>query len=91
MEADELQRAWQSQERGRQITVDADLVLNLVRRNDRNFRCGIFWRDVREVGAALFLVAFFIYHGVSAHSWRFSPWPRPVFSWDCFCWATACA
>ena len=34
MEADELQRVWQSQDRGRQITVDADLVLNLVRQND---------------------------------------------------------
>ncbi|MGA2059669.1 MAG: hypothetical protein ABSG67_04245 [Thermoguttaceae bacterium] len=73
MEADELQRAWQSQERGRQITVDADLVLNLVRRNDRNFRCGIFWRDVREVGAALFLVAFLTYFGVSAHLWACFP------------------
>ena len=79
MEADELQRVWQSQERGRQITVDADLVLNLVRRNDRNFRCGIFWRDVREVGAALFLVAFFIYQGVSAHSWPAFPRGRGRF------------
>jgi hypothetical protein len=73
MEADELQRVWQSQECGRQIAVDADLVLNLVRRNDRNFRCGIFWRDLRDVGAALFVVAFFIYHGVSAHSWALFP------------------
>ena len=88
MEADELQRVWQSQERGRQITVDADLVLKLVRRNYRNFRCVIFWRDVRDVGAALFLVAFFIYWGALVHAWPLFPVAAPACLWDCFCWAT---
>jgi hypothetical protein len=69
MEADQLQRVWQSQECGRQITVDADLVLKLVRRNYRNFRSNVFWGDVREVGIAVILVAFFAYQGVLAHLW----------------------
>jgi hypothetical protein len=71
MEADELQRVWQSQECGRQITVDADLVLKLVRRNYRNFRSMIFWRDVSNMGAAAFLVAFSVYWGAWMHAW---PW-----------------
>ena len=71
MEADELQRVWQSQECGRQITVDADLVLKLVRRNYRNFRCMIFWRDVREVGVAAIMAALFVYLGARDHVWPF--------------------
>ena len=69
MEADQLQKVWQSQECGRQIAVDTDLVLKLVRRNYRSFRSNVFWNDMREVGIAAILVAFFTYHGVSAHLW----------------------
>jgi len=79
MEADELQRVWQSQERGRQITVDADLVLKLVRRNYRNLQYMIFWRDVREVGAVTIVAAFFVYRGALSHAW------------PCFAMAALCA
>lgn len=33
----------------------------------------IFWRDVREVGVATIMVAFFTYSGVSMHVWAFFP------------------
>ncbi len=71
MEADELQKVWQSQERGRQIAVDADLVLQLVRRNYRHFRREIFWQDMPEVGALIIMAALFAYWGAFMHAW---PW-----------------
>ena len=71
MGADELQKVWQSQERGRQIAVDADLVLQLVRRNYRHFRREIFWQDMPEVGVLMIMAALFAYWGALMHAW---PW-----------------
>src|SRR5262245_52340172 len=53
---DRLQQAWQAQSPRARITIDRDLLLNELRRNQRNFRATIFWRDVREVGISLLLV-----------------------------------
>ena len=54
MEADELQKVWQSQERGRQIAVDADLVLKLVRRNYRQLSIvKVFWQQHARGGNSL--------------------------------------
>jgi hypothetical protein len=69
MDADELQKVWQSQDCGRQIAVDAEVVLKLVQRSHRTLQYLIFWRDVREVGIAAMLAAFFVFVGVSAHFW----------------------
>jgi hypothetical protein len=55
MNSDDLQKTWQSQELGRRITIDADLLLREVRQNNRQFQRGVFWRDVREAGLALLL------------------------------------
>ncbi len=84
MEADELQRVWQSQERGRQIAVDADLVLQLVRRNYRHFRREIFWPDMREVGVLMILAALFAYWGA------FTPWGAFPHAWPWFAMAVIC-
>ena len=68
MEFDDLQRAWQSQDPAAHVTIKADLLLKEVRRNQRQFWATIFWRDVREVGAAVLLAVWFIYEAVRDHA-----------------------
>jgi hypothetical protein len=67
---DELKKAWQSQTSQQRLTLDAGLVLNEVRRNERQFAATIFRRDVREVGVMLLLVPVWIYMGIKIES----PW-----------------
>jgi hypothetical protein len=67
---DELKQAWQSQAFPKRLTLDAGLVLNEVRRNERQFAAAIFCRDVREIGVALLLVPVWIYLGIKTQS----PW-----------------
>jgi hypothetical protein len=45
------------------LTINADLLLKEVQRNQRFFNTTILWRDVREVGIALVLVPCWIYSG----------------------------
>jgi hypothetical protein len=67
---DDLKRAWQSQTAPQRLTLDAGLVLNEVRRNERQFAAMIYSRDVREVGVALLLVPVWIYCGIRfSHQW----------------------
>ena len=67
---DELKNAWQSQTAPQRLTLDAGLVLNEVRRNERQFAAIIYARDVREVGVALLLVPVWIYCGIRfSHHW----------------------
>jgi hypothetical protein len=47
------------------MTLNAELLLTEVRRNQRYFTTLLFWRDVREVGTALFLLPLWIYLGVT--------------------------
>jgi len=61
---DELKQAWQSQASQQRLTLDAGLVLNEVRRNERQFAAMIYSRDVREVGVALVLVPVWIFMGI---------------------------
>ena len=65
---DELKQAWQSQASPRRLMLDAGLVLNEVRRNERQFAAMIFCRDVREVGIALLLVPVWIVLGIKMSS-----------------------
>ena len=67
---DELKKAWQSQTSPQRLTLNAELVLNEVRRNERQFAATIYSRDVREVGVALLLVPVWIYCGIRfSHHW----------------------
>jgi hypothetical protein len=67
---DELKQAWQSQTSPQRLTLDAGLVLNEVRRNERQFAATIYSRDVREVGVALLMVPVWIYCGIRfSHHW----------------------
>jgi len=62
------QKAWQSQDIGAKVIINADVLLKEVRRNQQHFRATIFWRDVREVGVAFLLTLFFSYHGLRHHA-----------------------
>jgi hypothetical protein len=67
---DDLKKAWQSHAAQQRLTLDAGLVLNEVRRNERQFAATIFRRDLREVGIMLLLVPVWIYLGTK----NSSPW-----------------
>ncbi len=69
MNFDELQKTWQSQDPGAKVTINADVLLNEVRRNQQHFRATIFWRDVREVGVAFLLTLYFSYRGLRHDDW----------------------
>ena len=56
MGPEKLQQAWQSQPSGSQIRIDADVLISEVRRNQLSFRATIFWRDFRELLAAVFVI-----------------------------------
>jgi hypothetical protein len=58
MNFEDLQKAWQSQDASAKVTINADVLLKEVRRNEQQFRASIFWRDVREVGSAFLLVLY---------------------------------
>ena len=51
MDPDKYQQAWQAAATQPHVTIDADLLLNEVQRQQRSFQKSIFWRDFREVGA----------------------------------------
>jgi hypothetical protein len=58
MSLDDFQRAWQSQpESG--LRIEPELLLTEMRRNQRNFKVTIFWRDFREVFVGAALLVFF--------------------------------
>ena len=63
MNPDPFQQAWQTQTSQTRLTIDAELLLKELRRNQQNFTATIFWRDVREVGVALLLVPVWFYLG----------------------------
>jgi CubicO group peptidase (beta-lactamase class C family) len=65
MEPDNYQQAWRAQSSQTSVTVDADLLLKEVQRNQRQFRAMIFWRDFREVGVALVMLPLWFYLGVT--------------------------
>lgn len=78
MNLDDFQKSWQSQTAANQISINADVLLNEVRRNQQGFRRMIFWRDVREVSVATGLVPFFIYGGWKTH------WTLYLCAFACF-------
>src|SRR5450432_217288 len=78
MNFDDFKKAWQSQDAAEKISINADVLLNEVRRNQQNFRQMIFLRDVREVGIAALLVPVFIYGGWKTH------WTLYLSAFACF-------
>jgi phosphoglycerol transferase MdoB-like AlkP superfamily enzyme len=69
MNFEDLQKTWQSQDASAKVTINADVLLKEVRRNQQQFQAMIFWRDVREVGVAFLLTLFFLHQGMRHHDW----------------------
>lgn len=71
MNPDALKAAWQSQMSHRRLMIDADVLLEEVRHNERSFRQTILWRDVREVGLLVLVAVFLLWCGINykARAW----------------------
>ncbi len=70
MSPDEYQQAWRAESDQTRVTVDSDLLLQKVRRNQESFRAMILLRDYREAGIAILMIPLWLYLGI-----RFSePW-----------------
>src|SRR5579871_1187205 len=63
MNFEELQKSWQSQDAGKTISINAEVLLNEVRRNQKHFHWIILRRDIIELAVAAFLVPLFTYWG----------------------------
>jgi hypothetical protein len=78
---DSFQQAWQAHASQAQVTIDADLLLKVVERDQRNFQRMIFCRDYREVGVAVVMIPLWFYLGITFSS----PWTWwltvPVLVW----------
>jgi CubicO group peptidase (beta-lactamase class C family) len=70
MAPDPLQHAWHAHSAQTHVTVDADLLLREVQRNQAHFQAIIFWRDFREVGTSLLLLP--VWFGLGY--WWSLPW-----------------
>src|SRR5262245_6429398 len=77
MNFEDLQKSWQNQGRT-PITINSDLLLKEVRRNQEQFRTMIRGRDLREVTVFLMLVPSFAFGGWLMH-------------WSLYLCAFACA
>ena len=66
MNPDKYQQAWQAHTSGQRVTVDADLLLKQVQRNQRDFRATILRRDTLEVGIGLLLLPYWLYKGATS-------------------------
>jgi hypothetical protein len=63
MSPDDFQQAWQASSLHERATIDADLLLKEVQRNQQQFAYTILARDIREVGVALILIPVWLYLG----------------------------
>ena len=78
MKLDDLQKAWQAQGTSAKPVDHSNALLREVQRNQQRFAATIFWRDVREVGAALLVALFFGYHG-----WQHADWAHGLAALFC--------
>ena len=69
MNASELEHIWQRQERTAPSPENLARITGRVREVDRKFRRTIWWRDLREIGAALVVAAFFAVAGQTWLCW----------------------
>lgn len=66
MNPDDLQHAWQEQTPSGRSTVDANLLLTELARNDKQFCERLFWRDITEITIGVVLVPVWLVLGYSA-------------------------
>ena len=78
---DNLQQAWQTQSSQTKISIDADVLLKVVQRDQQSFRAVVQTSDYVGVGIAILMVPVWIYMGVTESS----PWTwyltLPVLVW----------
>ena len=79
MNFEQLQKTWRSQDAGAKVTIDTDVLLKEVRRNQHQFRATIFWRDAREVGVSIFMTWLFLHWAI-----RDRAWPLYLVAFACF-------
>src|SRR3954452_11689329 len=65
LDPDKYQQAWQAQSSQTHVTIDAELLLKEVQRNQRDFGATIFRRDFLEVGVGLLLLGYWFYKGLT--------------------------
>jgi CubicO group peptidase (beta-lactamase class C family) len=63
MNSDSLKEAWRAQTSQTRLTINPDILLQEVRRNQKAFTVTLFWRDLREVGVSLVMVPVWFYLG----------------------------
>lgn len=78
MSFDELRAAWQSQNPAPQVTIDVELLLQEVRRNQRQLESRLFWRDATEISVAVVLTVSFLWLAA-----RFGLWSMYMCSLSC--------
>src|SRR5690348_13764074 len=66
MNPDKYQQAWQAHSSETRVSVDADLLLKQVQRNQRDFQATILRRDVIEVGVGVLLLPYWFYMGLTS-------------------------
>lgn len=71
MNFEDLQKNWQAQDAGLKLTINVDILLREVRRNQREFEAAIFRRDTVEVMVCGIMTAFFGVWGALWHWWSF--------------------
>src|SRR5579871_1112950 len=76
MNLDDFQKSWQSQ--NAKISINADVLLNEVRRNQNQFHALILRRDIIEMAVAAVLVPIFTYWG-----WK-GQWTSYLVAFGCF-------
>ena len=78
---DNLQQAWQTQSSQTKISIDSDVLLKVVQRDQQSFRAVVQTSDYVGVGIAILMVPVWIYMGVTESS----PWTwyltLPVLVW----------
>jgi hypothetical protein len=65
MEPDNLQQAWQTQSSQTKVSIDADVLLKVVQRDQQSFRSVVQSSDYWGIGIAILMVPVWIYMGVS--------------------------
>ena len=66
MDLEQMRQAWQAQDEPVDLKVEADTLLQQVQTRHRELVRAVFWRDVREVGAAAAVAVFFVFVGVGS-------------------------
>jgi len=81
MSLDKYQQAWKAEASQVKVTFDANLLSKEVWKSRENFRSLIFWRDVREVGVAIWMIpGWFVLGNIIPVPWTW--WLTvPVFLW----------